>query len=84
MKKSVASIQAKRSSSRGLIHYIAHSKIDESKEPQTREIFNQYSDDLTVEKANYLLKKRFPPKDLPIKNCIIWLSLSGGRFQAIG
>jgi hypothetical protein len=55
--KVVASIQAKRSSSRGLVHYIAHSKIDESKEAKNREIFNQYSDDLTVEKANDLLKK---------------------------
>lgn len=60
--KVVASIQAKRSSSRGLVHYIAHSKIDDSKEPQAREIFNQFSEDLTVEKANDLLKKEISTK----------------------
>lgn len=60
--KVVASIQAKKSSSRGLVHYIAHSKVDDSKEPQAREIFNQFSDDLTVEKANDLLKKEISAK----------------------
>ncbi len=58
----VASIQAKKSSSRGLVHYIAHSKVDDSKEPQAREIFNQFSDDLAVEKANDLLKKEVSAK----------------------
>lgn len=58
----VASIQSKRSSSRGLVHYIAHSKIDASREPPTREIFNHYSDDLSVEKANDLLKKEVSAK----------------------
>lgn len=58
----VASIQAKKSSSRGLVHYIAHSKVDDSKEPQAREIFNRNSDDLTVEKANDLLKKEISAK----------------------
>lgn len=65
--KVVASIQAKKSSSRGLVHYIAHSKVDAEKEPNNREIFNQYSDDLAVEKANDLLKKdvstKRPPND---------------------
>jgi hypothetical protein len=60
--KVVASIQAKKSSSRGLVHYIAHSKIDDAKEPKGREIFNQYSDDLSVEKANDLLKKELSAK----------------------
>lgn len=52
----IVSVQAKRSSSRGLVHYIAHSKTDPIKEPKTREIFNQYSEDSTVEKANGLLQ----------------------------
>lgn len=52
----VASVQAKRSSSRGLVHYIAHSKIDAAKEQSGRDIFNEYSDKTTVEKATDLLK----------------------------
>lgn len=60
--KVIASIQAKRSSSRGLVHYIAHSKIDASKEQNGREIFNEYSDKATVEKANDLLKKNTSAK----------------------
>ena len=55
--KVIASVQAKRSSSRGLVHYIAHSKIDAAKERDGREIFNEYSDKTTVEKATDLLKK---------------------------
>jgi len=55
--KVIASVQAKRSSSRGLVHYIAHSKLDAAKEQSGREIFNEYSDRTTVEKANDLLKK---------------------------
>lgn len=54
--KIIASVQAKRSSSRGLVHYIAHSKTDPQKEPKIREIFNEYSDRLTVEKSNEFLK----------------------------
>ncbi len=50
--KVIASVQAKRSSSRGLVHYIANSKIDAVKEPTQREIFNEYTNDLPVEKAN--------------------------------
>lgn len=55
--KVIASVQAKRSSSRGLLHYIAHSKIDAAKERNGREIFNEHSDKTTVEKATDLLKK---------------------------
>lgn len=54
--KVIASVQAKNSSSRGLVHYIAHSKIDAAREQEMREIFNEYSDKTTVEKANDLLK----------------------------
>ena len=55
--KVIASVQAKRSSSRGLVHYIAHSKVDAAKEQNGREIFNEHSDKTTVEKATDLLKK---------------------------
>lgn len=54
--KVIASVQAKKSSSRGLVHYIAHSKIDAAREQSEREIFNEYSDKTIVEKANDLLK----------------------------
>lgn len=66
--KVVVSVQAKQSSSRGLIHYVAHSKIDESREPQTREIFSEHADEMTVENANAFLsggaKKRAAGEDL--------------------
>lgn len=52
----VVAVQAKSGSSRGLVHYIAHSKTDSSKEPKTRELFNEYSDQTTVEKSNVFLK----------------------------
>lgn len=55
--KVIVSVQAKRSSSRGLVHYIAHSKVDAAKEQNGREIFNKHSDKTTVEKATDLLKK---------------------------
>ena len=53
----VVSVQAKSASSRGLVHYVAHSKIDASREGVgAREIFNPYADEITVEKANLFLK----------------------------
>lgn len=55
--KVIASVQAKRSSSRGLVHYIAHSKIDAAKEQDGREIFNEHADKTKVEMATDLLKK---------------------------
>ena len=52
----VVSVQAKAASSRGLVHYVAHSKTDASREGASREIFNPYADEITVEKANDFLK----------------------------
>lgn len=53
----VASVQAKRGSSRGLVHYIAHSKLDVEREPETgRELFNAFADGLSVGSANNSLK----------------------------
>lgn len=49
----VASVQAKRGSSRGLVHYIAHSKLDTEREPKnSRELFNAFTDSLYVKSAN--------------------------------
>jgi hypothetical protein len=53
----IASVQAKRGSSRGLVHYIAHSKLDIEREPEKgRELFNAFADNLSVESANNSLK----------------------------
>ena len=53
----IASVQAKRGSSRGLVHYLAHSKIDPDKEPEKgRELFNAFTDKLNVRNANNFLK----------------------------
>ncbi|HMO82466.1 MAG TPA: relaxase MobL [Pyrinomonadaceae bacterium] len=53
----IASVQSKRGSSRGLIHYIAHSKIDTTQEPEKgRELFNAFADDLSVQSANNSIK----------------------------
>lgn len=49
----IVSVQAKRGSSRGLVHYIAHSKLDPEREPQSsREVFNAFADNLSVKSAN--------------------------------
>lgn len=53
----IVSVQSKRGSSRGLIHYLAHSKIDPDKEPEKgRELFNAFTDQLDVRNANNFLK----------------------------
>ena len=55
--KVIASVQSKRGSSRGLIHYIAHSKIDTEREPEKgRELFNEFGDELSVKSANNSIK----------------------------
>jgi len=54
--KVIVSVQAKRASSRGLVHYIAHSKTDAQREAGGREIFGEYADRFEVEKANDFLK----------------------------
>lgn len=58
----VVSVQAKSGSTRGLVHYVAHSKIDQTREPKARELFNSYADSLSVEKANLFLKSGAPVK----------------------
>lgn len=53
----IVSIQSKRGSSRGLVHYLAHSKIDPDNEPERgRELFNRFGDSLNVKSANNYLK----------------------------
>ncbi|HMQ05549.1 MAG TPA: relaxase MobL [Pyrinomonadaceae bacterium] len=53
----IASVQSKRGSSRGLIHYLAHSKIDPDRESVSgRELFNAFTEHLTVRSANNFLQ----------------------------
>lgn len=53
----IVSVQSKRGSSRGLVHYLSHSKIDTSKELLGgRQLFNDYSEAIDVKKANIFLK----------------------------
>ncbi len=83
--KVIVSVQPKSSSSRGLVHYIAHSKLDSSREPSGREIFNEQSVEISVEKANSLLndeitKKR--PANEELHHLVI--SLKPEDFEKLG
>lgn len=54
--KVVVSVKPQTQSSRGLVHYIAHSKIDTARESSGRELFNDRTDSMNVQEANLLLK----------------------------
>lgn len=82
----IASVQSKRGSSRGLIHYLAHSKIDRNSEPEKgRELFNEFTEHLTVRSANNFLKSDCG-KGRPSNNELHHLVLSFRRedFQQLG
>ena len=82
----IASVQSKRGSSRGLIHYLAHSKIDRNAEPEKgRELFNEFTEHLTVRSANNFLKSDCG-KGRPSNNELHHLVLSFRRedFQQLG
>jgi hypothetical protein len=55
--KVIVSVQSKGASSRGLVHYIANSKVDSAREASGRELFTEHSDDVSVEKINDFLTK---------------------------
>ncbi|MGE3467082.1 MAG: relaxase MobL, partial [Pyrinomonadaceae bacterium] len=82
----VASVQAKRGSSRGLVHYIAHSKLDVEREPEKgRELFNGFTDNLTVESANNSLKTgtaKARPSNDELHHLV--LSFRPSDYQALG
>lgn len=82
----VASVQAKRGSSRGLVHYIARSKLDIEREPEKgRELFNGFADDLSVESANNSLKvgiAKARPSNDELHHLV--LSFRPGDYQALG
>jgi hypothetical protein len=83
--KVIVSVQAKRASSRGLVHYIAHSKLDAARESAGREIFNGQSDEITVEKANSLLNNetaRCRPSNEELHHLVI--SLKSEDFERLG
>ena len=82
----IASVQSKRGSSRGLIHYLAHSKIDRNAEPEKgRELFNEFTEHLTVRSANNFLKSDCG-KGRPSNDELHHLVLSFRRedFQQLG
>ena len=82
----IASVQSKRGSSRGLIHYLSHSKIDRYAEPEKgRELFNEFTEHLTVRSANNFLKSDCG-KGRPANNELHHLVLSFRRedFQQLG
>ncbi len=82
----IASIQSKRGSSRGLVHYLAHSKIDPDKEPEKgRELFNAFTDQLDVRNANNFLKSncgKGRPSNDELHHLV--LSLKPVDFQGLG
>jgi len=83
--KVIVSVQAKRASSRGLVHYIAHSKLDAEREASGREIFNGHSDEISVEKANSLLNNeaaRCRPSNEELHHLVI--SLKPEDFEHLG
>lgn len=56
---SIKSSSSGGSSSRGLVHYLAHSKLDREKEGiERREFFSESDDDLDVSRANRHLSLR--------------------------
>lgn len=82
----VASAQAKRGSSRGLVHYIAHSKLDTEREPEkVRELFNAFTDSLSVKSANNSMKVGFPrgrPSNEELHHLV--LSFRPDDYRALG
>ena len=83
--KVIVSVQAKRASSRGLVHYIAHSKTDASREANGREIFSEHTDRCTVEKANDFLKNgtgRARPANEELHHLVI--SLRAEDYDRLG
>ena len=83
--KVIVSVQAKGASSRGLVHYIAHSKLDAEREATGREIFNGQSDEITVEKANSLLNNetaRRRPSNEKLHHLVV--SLKSEDFERLG
>lgn len=84
--KIVASVQSKRGSSRGLVHYIAHSKLDAEREPQSsRELFNAFTDDLSVKSANNSMRvgiAKGRPSNDDLHHLV--LSFRDDHFQKLG
>lgn len=82
----VASVQAKRGSSRGLVHYIAHSKLDTEREPEkVRELFNAFTDSLSVASANNSMKvgvARGRPSNEELHHLV--LSFRPDDYRALG
>ena len=82
----VASVQAKRGSSRGLVHYLAHSKLDIEREPrESRELFNAFTNDLSVKSANNSMRvgiAKGRPSNDELHHLV--LSFRSGDYRKLG
>jgi hypothetical protein len=59
----IVSVQSQSKSTRGLVHYIAHAKIDPTHEQfGSRNLFNDRSDVINVQQANFSLKPEVSSK----------------------
>ncbi|MFN0277806.1 MAG: relaxase MobL [Pyrinomonadaceae bacterium] len=55
--RAIVSVQSQSKSTRGLVHYVAHAKIDPAHEQSgSRDLFNDRSDLINVQQANFSLK----------------------------
>lgn len=82
----IVSVQSQSKSSRGLVHYIAHSKIDPSREsPGSRALFNDRSDLINVEQANFSLKPGVSSNRPKIEDLLhLVISLRPDDFKKLG
>lgn len=82
----IVSVQPQSQSTRGLVHYIAHSKVDPSRESHgSRALFNDRSDLVNVEQANFSLKlgvSTHRPKNEDLFHLVI--SFRPGDFKKLG
>lgn len=82
----IVSVQPQSTSARGLVHYIAHSKIDPTRESLgSRTMFNDRSDLVNVEQANFSLKlgvSTHRPKNGDLIHLVI--SFRPEDFQKLG
>ncbi|MBV6494958.1 MAG: hypothetical protein DYH05_03980 [Acidobacteria bacterium ACB1] len=82
----IVAVQPQSKSTRGLVHYIAHSKIDPTRESfGSRALFNERSDLINVEQANFSLKPGVSsnrPKNEDLMHLVI--SLRPDDFKRLG
>lgn len=82
----IVAVQSQSKSTRGLVHYIAHSKIDLTRESLgSRALFDERFDLINVEQANFSLKPGVSsnrPKNEDLMHLVI--SLRPDDFKRLG